>query len=269
MASVRCGNTWSENVVIFSKQAHTHTLHSFRQLRVWNCVCVCLRVLPQPSLRHCPFHTFFNISPEPNNFPQPEYVLPAASRDANARVYRYHGKMVHSPLCGQPLPGPERTAAGLPRFQGYEGVPKSRENGTPWQGRVHSPVSEQPISNRKAISVQLRYCLWGKVPQIRDKAVHFPGFGTASVGLTGHIDTAAALSYGESVPILGDCGTLSGSADWRTCLCSVLTVPRDCGRGKSVRNQRQICSLSRGDRDARVRADAICLRQDEYYNRYH
>ena len=55
--------------------------------------------------------------------------------------------------------------------RGYEGVPKSRENGTPWQGRVHSPVSEQPISNRKAISVQLRYCLWGKVPQIRDKAV--------------------------------------------------------------------------------------------------
>lgn len=153
--------------------------------------------------------------------------------------------------------------------RGYEGVPKSRENGTPWQGRVHSPVSEQPISNRKAISVQLRYCLWGKVPQIRDKSVHFPGFGTASVGLTGHIDTAAALPCGESVPILGDCGTLSGSADWRNCLCSVLTVPRDCGRGKSVRNQRQICSLSRGDRDARVRADAICLRQDEYYNRYH
>ena len=161
-------------------------------------MCVCLRVLPQPSLRHCPFHTFFNISPEPNNFPQPEYVLPAASRDANARVYRYHGKMVHSPLCGQPLPGPERTAAGLPRFQGYEGVPKSRENGTPWQGRVHSPVSEQPISNRKAISVQLRYCLWGKVPQIRDKAVHFPGFGTASVGLTGRLGAVAVLSAGES-----------------------------------------------------------------------
>lgn len=106
--------------------------------------------------------------------------------------------MVHSPLCGQPLPGPERTAAGLPRFQGYEGVPKSRENGTPWQGRVHSPVSEQPISNRKAISVQLRYCLWGKVPQIRDKAVHFPGFGTASVGLTGRLGAVAVLSAGES-----------------------------------------------------------------------
>ena len=228
-------------------------------------MCVCLRVLPQPSLRHCPFHTFFNISPEPNNFPQPEYVLPAASRDANARVYRYHGKMVHSPLCGQPLPGPERTAAGLPRFQGYEGVPKSRENGTPWQGRVHSPVSEQPISNRKAISVQLRYCLWGKVPQIRDKAVHFPGFGTASVGLTGHIDTAAALPYGESVPILGDCGTLSGSADWRTCLCSVLTVPRDCGRGKSAPNTRQSGSLSqfrncqcRLDRPSRCGCGTVC-----------
>ena len=104
----------------------------------------------------------------------------------------------------------------------------------------------------------------GKCPKYATKRF-FPGFGTASVGLTGHIDTAAALPYGESVPILGDCGTLSGSADWRTCLCSVLTVPRDCGRGKSAPNTRQSGSLSRFrncqcrlDRPSRCGCGTVC-----------
>ena len=38
----------------------------------------------------------------------------------------------------------------------------------------------------------------GKVSGISGKSVHFPGFGTASVGLTGRLGAVAVLSAGES-----------------------------------------------------------------------